>query len=246
MRKLLYLFLLGISPLGCYDNPSHPDKGFTLSGMDYTTLMSLEKEQLDSVIRIGKKRYPIGHDQAFHLRQIEFVYYYYWLGDNRRADSLANELRFFIKDHRDSAIWYIYKYQTKWALEEKDSAFHYVKDAIRLQVWPEVYAHEQLASIYSDRHQPDSAITHYLKAMELDTTRSVFFLNNLVLDALVKVKDTRKALEYLEKARARMGRPDVPYYHLVKGDYWLEMHEPDSAMKHYRIATETGNGFVAS
>ena len=25
----------------------------------------------------------------------------------------------------------------------------------------------------------------------------------------------------------------------------MEMHEPDSAMKHYRIATETGNGFIA-
>jgi hypothetical protein len=43
-----------------------------------------------------------------------------------------------------------------------------------------------------------------------------------------------------------MSRLNVPYYHLVKGDYWIEMHEPDSAMKHYRIATETGNGFVAS
>ena len=95
--------------------------------------------------------------------------------------------------------------------------------------------------IYWDRHQPDSAITHYLKAMDLDTTRSVFFLNNQVLDALIKVKDTRKALEYLEKTRARMSRLNVPYYHLVKGDYWIEMHEPDSAMKHYRIATETGN-----
>ena len=246
MRKLLYLFLLGISLLGCYDNPSHPDKGFTLSGMDYTTLMSLEKEQLDSIIQLEKKRYPIGHDETFRLRQIEFVYYYHRLDDKRRADSLANELRFCIKGRRDSAIWYIYKYQVKWALEEKDSAFHYVKDAIRQQVWSEVYAHEQLALIYSDRHQSDSAIAHYLKAMELDTTRNVFFLNNLVLDALAKVKDTPKALEYLEKARARMSRPDVPYYHLVKGDYWIEMHEPDSAMKHYRIATETGNGFVAS
>lgn len=246
MRKLLYPFLLCVSLIACNGIHYGSDKAFTLSDMDYSVLLSMEKEQLDSVIRIGRKHYPSGHDEAFRLGQIEFVYYYHRLDDKRRADSLANELRFCIKDHRDSAIWYIYKYQTKWALEEKDSAFHYVKDAIRLQVWPEVYAHEQLASIYSDRHQPDSAITHYLKAMELDTTRSVFFLNNLVLDALVKVKDTRKALEYLEKARARMGRPDVPYYHLVKGDYWLEMHEPDSAMKHYRIATETGNGFVAS
>ena len=246
MRKLLYLFLLCASLIACNEIRYGSDKAFTLSDMDYSILLSMEKEQLDSIIRIGKKHYPNGHDEAFRLRQIEFAYYYHRLDDKRRADSLANELRFCIKSHRDSAIWYIYKYQVKWALEEKDSAFHYVKDAIRLQIWPEQYVHEQLAQIYWDRSQPDSAITHYLKAMDLDTTRSVFFLNNQVLDALVKVKDTRKALEYLEKTRARMSRLNIPYYHLVKGDYWIEMHEPDSAMKHYRIATETGNGFVAS
>ena len=53
-------------------------------------------------------------------------------------------------------------------------------------------------------------------------------------------------LEYLNRARQRMKRADIPYYNLIKGDFWLAMHEPDSAMKHYRIATETGNGFIAS
>jgi len=50
----------------------------------------------------------------------------------------------------------------------------------------------------------------------------------------------------LERLRERIKRADIPYYNLVKGDYWLAVYQPDSAMKHYRIATETGNGFVAA
>lgn len=98
MRKLLYPFLLCVSLIACNGIHYGSDKAFTLSDMDYSVLLSMEKEQLDSVIRIGKKHYPSGHDEAFRLGQIEFVYYYHRLDDKRRADSLANELRFCIKD----------------------------------------------------------------------------------------------------------------------------------------------------
>lgn len=246
MRKLLYLFLMCLSLAGCNGSRQSPDELEALLGTDYATLLSAEKEQLDSAIRILKKRYPNGHEQAFRIRQIEFVYYYHRLNDERRADSIANELRFSIKDRRDSSIWYLYKYQLKWAKEEKDSAFQYVKDAVRLNLWNESYAHAQLAFLYRNAGEPDSAFVHYFRAMEADSTRNLFYLNGQVLDVLVGMKDVRKALDYLEKVRLRMRRSDIPYYNLIKGDYWMELHEPDSAMKHYRIATETGNGFIAS
>ena len=62
----------------------------------------------------------------------------------------------------------------------------------------------------------------------------------------MRQKKSQEAWKLLAKMRNRMKRDDVPYYNLVKGDLWMELHQPDSAMKHWRIATETGNGFMAS
>ena len=52
MRKLLYPFLLCVSLIACNGIHYGSDKAFTLSDMDYSVLLSMEKEQLDSVIRI--------------------------------------------------------------------------------------------------------------------------------------------------------------------------------------------------
>jgi hypothetical protein len=100
--------------------------------------------------------------------------------------------------------------------------------------------------LYQAKQQADSAVSCYLMAMELDSVTPMFQSARLVVDLLPKQKDTKKALDLLERLRERIKRADVPYYNLIKGDFWLAMHEPDSAMKHYRIATETGNGFIAS
>ena len=42
-----------------------------------------------------------------------------------------------------------------------------------------------------------------------------------------------------------MKRRDIPYINLMEGDLWMQMHQPDSALKHYAIATETGNEYIA-
>lgn len=58
-------------------------------------------------------------------------------------------------------------------------------------------------------------------------------------------KDFQKAFDVLKLMRQQLHRSDIPYVNLVEGDLWMEMHTPDSAMKHYRIATETGNEYIA-
>ena len=212
----------------------------------YSYLLSMEKQQLDSVICVLKQHYPKGHERAFRIRQWELVYYNDRLGRWKEGDSLMEDLKGYMQHKRDSSLWYYYKSHVKNALGEPDSALHYQKEAMKFRLWEDAYAYERQASVYRMNGQPDSAIAYYLKSMERDTTLSVISLNNQVLDLLVELKDSHKALEYLNKVRQRMKRADIPYYNLIKGDYWMEMHEPDSAMKHYRIATETGNGFIAS
>ena len=212
----------------------------------YSYLMSMEEKQADSIIRVFKQRYPMGHQRAFDCRQLEIAYRYNRSNEHREVDSLVDVLKPYMQTRRDSSRWYSNKYQVKWGIDEKDSALHYIKEAIRLELWKGSYAHERQAFVYRMKGQPDSAIVSYLKAMEQDSTQQLFTLDRQVLDLLVKLKDVRMALDYLAKARKQMKRTDIPYYHLVKGDYWMEMHEPDSAMKHYRTATETGNGFIAS
>lgn len=211
----------------------------------YAYLMSMDGRQLDSIIQIFKGHYPVGHQRAFRSRQIELAYYFNRKDVPHKVDSLVDALKRFILTPKDSSRWYSYKVQSKWNLDEKDSALHYIKEAMKFGLWEDGYAYEQQALVHRVNGQPDSAITYYIKAMEQDSTQNVFSLDRQVLEILVELKDVRQALGYLEEVRKRMKRADVPYYHLMKGDYWLAMHESDSAMRHYRIATETGNAFMA-
>ena len=208
-------------------------------------LMSMASKRLDSIIGIMKQHYPMGHKRAFRSRQIELVYYYNRQDVPYKADSLIDALKHFALSRNDSARWYIYKSQIKKRLEKPDSALYYIKEAMKLRLWGERYTYEQQSFIHRMKEQPDSALAYCVKAMELDTTLNLFSLNRQTLDMLVELKDKRKALGYLKEVRKRMKRADIPYYHLMKGDYWLAMHESDSAMRHYRIATETGNAFMA-
>lgn len=214
--------------------------------MSYTYLMSMEERKVDSLVCMMKERYPLGHKRSFRSRQIELAYYYHRQEVPHKADSLVDVLKRYALTREDSARWYIYKSQIKRRLGEPDSALQTIKEAMKLRLWGDRYAYEQQAYVHQMSGQPDSAIACYIQAMKLDTTQNVFHLNRQVLDMLVEMKDVSKALGYLEETRKRMKRMDIPYYNLMKGDFWLEMHELDSAMKHYRIATETGNGYIAS
>ena len=212
----------------------------------YAYLVAMDKSQLDSMMAMMKERYPKGHERAFDARFLQLVYYYNRLDDKKVTDGLADELRGYIRNRRDSSFWYRYKYLLKFYQSEGDSALHYLNEAAEFRLFKEAKIYSLRGDLYQAKQQADSAVSCYLMAMELDSVTPMFQLARLVVDLLPQQKDTKKALELLDRLRERIKRADVPYYNLIKGDFWLAMHEPDSAMKHYRIATETGNGFIAS
>ena len=212
----------------------------------YAYLMAMEKSLLDSMIGTMKERYPKGHERAFYARFFQMVYYYNRLDDKKVTDGLADELRGYIRNKRDSSRWYRYKYLLKFYQDDADSALHYLNEAAKYRLFSEARIYALRGDLCQAKQQGDSAAWYYLKTMELDSSIPMFQLAKLVLDFLPQQKDSKKALELLARLRDRIKRADIPYYNMIKGDYWLAMHEPDSAMKHYRIATETGNGFIAS
>ena len=212
----------------------------------YAYLMAMDKSQLDAMIRTMKECYPKGHERAFDARFLQLVYYYSRLDDMKVADGLADELRGYIRNRRDSSFWYRYKYLLKFYQSEGDSALHYLNEAAKFRLFNEARIYSLRGDLYQTKQQADSAVSCYLMAMELDSVTPMFQLARLVVDLLPQQKDTKKALELLARIRERIKRADIPYYNLIKGDFWLAMHEPDSAMRHYRIATETGNGFIVS
>lgn len=215
-------------------------------GASYRNLLSQEKTELDSTIRMLEAHYPKGHERAFNVRLIRWTYCFHRLKDTEMSDILLDEMKGYIRNHADSVFWYRCKYQQKALMQETDSAFHYLREAEKYRLSEDGYIYMQMGNLYLEGHQPDSALACYQKALEQDSTTNMFHLENQMLDLLVKRKNSQKAWEVLAKMRTRMNRSDVPYYNLVKGDLWMELHQPDSAMKHWRIATETGNDFVAS
>ena len=92
----------------------------------------------------------------------------------------------------------------------------------------------------------DSAIHYYFHALQKDTTRSAYFYCGRVLGLLHSLKEYDLAKQYIQGLRKQMKRSDIPYINLIEGDLWMELHQPDSAMKHYLIASETGNDFITS
>ena len=239
MKKLLYLFLTCLLLAGCRGNRYYLDKVEALWSVDYDSVMYC-LQKVDSASMTSDEWLD------YHYFRMRASFGYLMSMEKNQVDSLLGILKSYTLLPKDSSRWYSYKYQTKWRLDEKDSSLHYIQEAIGLGLWKGNFAHERQAYVYQTMGQPDSAIASYLDAMEQDTTQQLFALDRQVMDLLLELKDVRKALEYLEAVRKRMRRSDIPYYNLCKGDFWLKMHQPDSAMKYYQIATETGDGFMAS
>lgn len=150
-----------------------------------------------------------------------------------------------LQTHTDSIEWYVRKYSQKERMDERDSAIHYLKEAFRLRLVSESYASGRIGMQYEALGKSDSAVNAYFRALQTDTTRTAFFYCGKVLAYLQGMKDTRLSWEYLHGLRKQMKRRDIPYINLMEGDLWMQMHQPDSALKHYTIATETGNEYIA-
>jgi len=129
---------------------------------------------------------------------------------------------------------------------EADSAIHYLKEVIRLRLAYSSRTYAHLAQIYQEKQMNDSAIHYYFHALQKDTTRSAYFYCGRVLGLLHSLKEYDLAKQYIQGLRKQMKRSDIPYINLIEGDLWMELHQPDSAMKHYLIASETGNDYITS
>ena len=147
---------------------------------------------------------------------------------------------------QDSLNWYGYQVYQKRKSGEADSAIHYLKEAIRLRLAYSSRTYAHLAQIYQEKQMNDSAIHYYFHALQKDTTRSAYFYCGRVLELLHSLKEYDLAKQYIQGLRKQMKRSDIPYINLIEGDLWMELHQPDSAMKHYLIASETGNDYITS
>ena len=181
----------------------------------YAYLMAMDKNQLDSLIGTMKVHYPKGHERAFDARFLQMVYYYNRLDDRKVTDGLIDELRGYIRNRRDSSFWYRYKYQLKFYQNEGDSALCYLNEAAKSRLFNDAQIYSLRGDLYQAKQQADSAVYCYLMAMELDSVTPMFQSARLVVDLLPKQKDTKKALEILERLRERIKRADVPYYNLI-------------------------------
>ena len=146
----------------------------------------------------------------------------------------------------DSLNWYGYQVFHKRKSGDTDSAIHYLKEAIRLRLTQSSRAYGQLGEIYQGKQMNDSAIHYYFLALQKDTTRSAYWYCGRVLGLLHSLKEYDLAKQYIQGLRKQMKRSDIPYTNLIEGDLWMELHQPDSAMKHYLIASETGNDYITS
>ena len=146
----------------------------------------------------------------------------------------------------DSLNWYGYQVFHKRKSGDTDSAIHYLKEAIRLRLTHSSRAYGQLGEIYQEKQMNDSAIHYYFLALQKDTTRSAYWYCGRVLGLLHSLKEYDLAKQYIQGLRKQMKRSDIPYINLIEGDLWMELHQPDSAMKHYLIASETGNDYITS
>lgn len=147
---------------------------------------------------------------------------------------------------QDSLNWYGYQIYHKRKSGEADSAIHYLKEVIRLRLAYSSRTYAHLAQIYQEKQMNDSAIHYYFLALQKDTTRSAYFYCGRVLELLHSLKEYDLAKQYIQGLRKQMKRSDIPYINLIEGDLWMELHQPDSAMKHYLIASETGNDYITS
>ena len=147
---------------------------------------------------------------------------------------------------QDSLNWYGYQVYQKHKSGEADSAIHYLKEVIRLRLAYSSRTYAHLAQIYQEKQMNDSAIHYYFLALQKDTTRSAYFYCGRVLELLHSLKEYDLAKQYIQGLRKQMKRSDIPYINLIEGDLWMELHQPDSAMKHYLIASETGNDYITS
>lgn len=163
-----------------------------------------------------------------------------------QSDSLLNLAKICIKTKRDSLIWLNFKYVLKYRTDDKDSSLYYLKQMQKFRLANDRHLYACMGDVFVSMEQPDSAIAYYKRAVEGDCSRNTFFYYDKLIEVYRKHGKYREGLSYMREWREHMKRSDIPYVNFIQGELYMELHSPDSAFKHYRIASETGNSFIAT
>ena len=92
----------------------------------------------------------------------------------------------------------------------------------------------------------DSLLHQYSLALEANESPEVYKCAVRMVNLIGHTQDTAIARKYLQKLRQFMKRTDIPFVNLIEGDIWMQMHQPDSALKHYRVAADGNNLHLAA
>lgn len=210
---------------------------------DYS--LKVGKNKVDSISALLVEHFRPTDHLAFGARLIR-ADYYWTMSKFEYSDSILDLAKPCIKTQRDLLVWNNYKSAVKWRMGDKDSSFYYLRQMECRHLVEPQYLYGHLAKLYKDINQLDSAVYYYKEAIKADKTRNAFYYYDNLIDLLRMQKKYWEGLEYMCKLRRTMKRSDIPYVNFIQGELNLELHRPDSAMKYYRIASETGNAFIAS
>ena len=92
----------------------------------------------------------------------------------------------------------------------------------------------------------DSILHQYSLLLEANESPEVYKYAVRMVRLIGQAQDTTLARKYLQKLRQFMKRTDIPFVNLIEGDIWMQLHQPDSALKHYRIVTDGSNQHLAA
>lgn len=210
----------------------------------YSFMMSLGNDKADSISNVLVEHFKPEDKLAFRARTVR-ANYYLFRSEYRHSDSVINLAKALMKSRKDSLFWFNQKSILKHRMGEKDSSLYYVEQLLKYNLTEKQLAYSRMGELYVDMGLPDSAMACYKKALTFEDKRMDFYYYDRLIELLQRQGKYKEGLDFMLDLRKQMKRSDIPYVNFVQGELWLELHRPDSAMKYYRIASETGNSFIA-
>ena len=213
---------------------------------DYNRLIALGADKADSITNLLTEYYLPGDEWFYHSRLLRILYI--GLKHHTQADSLLDVLKQQLISQNDEIpfSWYNQKRYFKQRLNDSDSAYYYLHHMLKFSKVDSTYVYRKLGYHYLQIKDYDKAIAYYDSAIATTETSDIFSHYNNTVKLFTDKGEYNIAMRYVKAARKHLQRNDIPYFNLMKGDLFIQLHQPDSALHHYRIATETGNIFVAT
>ena len=243
------------SSLAILDNITSPEK---LSEKEYAAYCLLLTQALDknyyihdsdSLIMIATNYYEKHND----LLPLALSYYYagrvysdmqdalqaqqYYLKALALGESL-NLPELLIKINSNLGTLYSYQdiYEMALPLYKKTlPLFENTNDSTNMS-----FVLRNIARVFTETHQPDSAIYYYEQAIKMATPQSIFSLQNDLGSLYLKKGEYQKAYNYIQAAIQSCGNPKLvhPLY-LNLGEYYFNTAQYDSAQYYLNYSLQS-------